>query len=57
MVLDFGRDEYKLSEAQLQELAEKVRVGDLTSVLKAWEQDIKVSDGSCNVRYTSASSY
>lgn len=42
MVLDFGRDEYKLSEAQLAELGTRVREGDLTAVLKAWEQDIKV---------------
>ncbi|ORY61909.1 ATP synthase regulation protein NCA2-domain-containing protein [Leucosporidium creatinivorum] len=41
MVLDFGRDEYKLSEAQLAELGTRVREGDLTAVLKAWEQDIK----------------
>jgi len=42
MVLDFGRDEYKLSESQLAELGTRVREGDLTAVLKAWEQDIKV---------------
>ncbi|KAL8283259.1 hypothetical protein RQP46_006037 [Phenoliferia psychrophenolica] len=41
MVVDFGRDEHKLSEDQLRELAEKVRVGDLTSVLRVWEKDIK----------------
>ncbi|GAA5890925.1 hypothetical protein JCM5296_001229 [Sporobolomyces johnsonii] len=41
MVVDFGRDEYHLSPEQLSELAEKVRVGDLTPVLKAWEKDIK----------------
>lgn len=42
MVLDFGRDEYKLSDVQLSELSKRVREGDLTAVLKAWEQDIKV---------------
>lgn len=42
MVLDFGRDEYKMSEVQLAELGKRVREGDLTAVLKAWEQDIKV---------------
>lgn len=40
--MDFGRDEYKMSEEQLKELANKVRVGDLTDVLRVWEQDIKV---------------
>lgn len=41
MVVDFGRDEYKMTEPQLVELAGKVRNGDLTAVLQAWEQDIK----------------
>ncbi|KAK4058676.1 Nuclear control of ATPase protein 2 [Microbotryomycetes sp. JL221] len=41
MVVDFGREQYKLPDAQLQELAQKVRDGNLTTVLKAWEQDIK----------------
>lgn len=42
MVVDFGRDEHKLGPDQLKDLAEKVRVGDLTSVLRVWEKDIKV---------------
>lgn len=42
MVVDFGRDTYGLSGNQLTELAEKVKVGDLTSVLRVWEADIKV---------------
>ncbi|SCV66999.1 BQ2448_5645 [Microbotryum intermedium] len=41
MVIDFGRDEYKLSEAQLGDLKDKVRAGDLTPVLKAFEHDLK----------------
>ncbi|KDE06683.1 hypothetical protein MVLG_03029 [Microbotryum lychnidis-dioicae p1A1 Lamole] len=41
MVIDFGRDEYKLSEAQLVDLRDKVRAGDLTPVLKAFEHDLK----------------
>ncbi|GAA5932912.1 Nca2p [Sporobolomyces koalae] len=41
MVVDFGRDEYHLSGPQLDQLAQQVRSGDLTSVLKAWEKDIK----------------
>lgn len=43
MVLEFGKDQYNLSPSELQELSEKVKVGDLTSVLKVWEKDIKVS--------------
>ena len=43
MVVDFGRDEYHLSGPELDVLTEKVRSGDLTTVLKAWEKDIKVS--------------
>jgi hypothetical protein len=43
MVVDFAKDEYHLSGPELDALAEKVRSGDLTTVLKAWEQDIKVS--------------
>ncbi|GAA5911153.1 Nca2p [Sporobolomyces salmoneus] len=41
MVVDFARDEYHLSGPELEGLAQKVRSGDLTTVLKAWEQDIK----------------
>lgn len=41
MVLDFGRSEYKLDDAQLVQLAAKVRSGDLTDILKAWEKDIQ----------------
>jgi ATP synthase regulation protein NCA2 len=42
MVADFARDEYKLDDAQVATIMQKVREGDLTMVLKAWEQDIKV---------------
>ncbi|GAA5830250.1 hypothetical protein JCM3766R1_002840 [Sporobolomyces carnicolor] len=41
MVVDFARDEYRLSDRELDALAQKVRSGDLTTVLRAWEQDIK----------------
>ncbi|GAA5911094.1 hypothetical protein JCM6882_006874 [Rhodosporidiobolus microsporus] len=41
MVLDFARDEYRLPADELAALSEKVRSGDLTPVLKAWEKDIK----------------
>jgi nuclear-control-of-ATPase protein 2 len=58
MVVEFGRDEYKMGDEELRLLGEKVRQGDLTSVLKVWEQDIKVcffdffviSGGSCASR-------
>lgn len=42
MVVDFARDEYKLGPEQLQVLAQQVRAGDLTPVLRVWEEDIKV---------------
>lgn len=41
MVVDFGRDQYGLTGDQLTELAQKVKVGDLTTVLRVWEEDIK----------------
>ncbi|KAG0660854.1 Nuclear control of ATPase protein 2 [Rhodotorula mucilaginosa] len=41
MVVDFARDEYKLGPEQLQVLAQQVRAGDLTPVLRVWEEDIK----------------
>ncbi|GAA6029442.1 hypothetical protein JCM8097_003681 [Rhodosporidiobolus ruineniae] len=41
MVLDFARDEYKLPPDELAALGEKVRAGDLTPVLRAWEKEIK----------------
>lgn len=42
MVVDFGRDEYKLSGTELEALRAQVRDGDMTAVLRAWEKDIKV---------------
>jgi nuclear-control-of-ATPase protein 2 len=42
MVADFARDQYKLDDAQVETVMRRVREGDLTMVLKAWEQDIKV---------------
>ncbi|BGP45863.1 Nuclear control of ATPase protein 2 [Rhodotorula kratochvilovae] len=41
MVVDFARDEYALSADELAVLGDRVRAGDLTAVLKAWEKDIK----------------
>lgn len=42
MVVDFARDEYRLGPEELQRLAEQVKAGDLTPVLRVWEEDIKV---------------
>ncbi|GAA5922601.1 hypothetical protein JCM3775_005789 [Rhodotorula graminis] len=41
MVVDFARDEYGLGGVELETLRDRVRAGDLTAVLKAWEKDIK----------------
>jgi hypothetical protein len=42
MVAQFGRDHYNLSDDQLAQLTIQVREGDLSSVLKAYEEAIKV---------------
>ena len=42
MVAQFGRDHYHLSEAEIAQLSSQVREGDLSSVLKAYEEAIKV---------------
>ncbi|GAA6004988.1 Nca2p [Rhodotorula paludigena] len=41
MVVDFARDQYRVEGGELAQLRERARQGDLTTVLKAWEQDIK----------------
>ncbi|KLT44268.1 NCA2-domain-containing protein [Cutaneotrichosporon oleaginosum] len=41
MVLDFGRDVYKLDDAQLKALRIKVEAGDMEEVLKAYENEIR----------------
>ncbi|KAA1067025.1 Nuclear control of ATPase protein 2 [Puccinia graminis f. sp. tritici] len=41
MVVEFGRDKLKWSEEELSKLSESVKEGNLTSVLKVWEQEIK----------------
>lgn len=43
MVAQFGRDHYNLSDDQLAQLTSQVREGDLSSVLKAYEEAIKVT--------------
>jgi hypothetical protein len=44
MVAQFGRDHYHFSEDEIQLLTNQVREGDLSSVLKAYEDAIKVSE-------------
>jgi nuclear control of ATPase protein 2 len=44
MVAEFGRDHYHFTEEQVAQLSSQVREGDLSSVLKAYEEAIKVSD-------------
>ncbi|KAH9468578.1 hypothetical protein Pst134EA_009113 [Puccinia striiformis f. sp. tritici] len=41
MVVEFGRDKLKWKEDDLAKLSESVKEGNLTSVLKVWEQEIK----------------
>lgn len=41
MVVDFGRDVYHLDSAQLSVLEQKVKEGDMESVLKAYEKEIQ----------------
>ena len=41
MVVDFDREVYKYSGLQLEDAGKRVREGDLTEVLRAWERDIK----------------
>jgi nuclear-control-of-ATPase protein 2 len=41
MVVDFGRDVYKLDDAQLEALRAKVQSGDMEEVLKAYENEIR----------------
>ncbi|PLW36159.1 hypothetical protein PCANC_16666 [Puccinia coronata f. sp. avenae] len=41
MVVEFGRDKLKWTEDELSTLSKSVKEGNLTSVLKVWEQEIK----------------
>jgi nuclear-control-of-ATPase protein 2 len=43
MVLDLGRDYYKLSGPELDALGQKVRSGDMEQVLRVYEQEMQVS--------------
>lgn len=45
MVLAFARDHYQLSPNDAEQLMTKVRDGDLSVVLKAYEKEIKVRMG------------
>lgn len=41
MALSLGKDKLSLNDTQLQQLAEQIRQGDLTPVLRIYEEDIK----------------
>ncbi|KAH8925927.1 NCA2-domain-containing protein [Atractiella rhizophila] len=41
MVVDFARENYNVSQSELDEIGRKVKEGDITTVLTAWEKDIK----------------
>ncbi|KAI8450962.1 ATP synthase regulation protein NCA2-domain-containing protein, partial [Phakopsora pachyrhizi] len=42
MAIDFGREKFKWNKDKLSQVAQKVREGNLTIVLKVWEQEIEV---------------
>lgn len=42
MVVEFGREKLKWTDEELSNLSKSVKEGNLTSVLKVWEQEIKV---------------
>ena len=42
MVIDFAKKNYNLTEEQFAELAEEVREGDLSIVLRAYEIELQV---------------
>lgn len=41
MVAEFARDHYQLAEDQVGDLMSRVREGDMSMVLKAYEEEIK----------------
>ena len=41
MVLDFGRDYYRMDSAQLAQLDTRILHGDMTDVLKVYEKEIE----------------
>jgi nuclear-control-of-ATPase protein 2 len=43
MVLDLGRDYYKLSGPKLDALGERVKAGDMEQVLRVYEQEMQAS--------------
>lgn len=43
MVMDLGRDYYKLSGPALEALGDKVRTGDMEEVLRVYEKEMQVS--------------
>ncbi|KAI8445921.1 ATP synthase regulation protein NCA2-domain-containing protein [Phakopsora pachyrhizi] len=42
MAIDFGREKFKWNKDKLSQVTQKVREGNLTIVLKVWEQEIEV---------------
>ncbi|CAH7682904.1 nuclear control of ATP synthase 2 [Phakopsora pachyrhizi] len=42
MAIDFGREKFKWNKDKLSQVAQKFREGNLTIVLKVWEQEIEV---------------
>lgn len=45
MVLDLGRDYYKLDGPQLETLRNQVAAGDMEQVLKVYEKELQVGSG------------
>lgn len=41
MAVDLSRDRLSLNESEVQQLSERIRQGDLTPVLRIYEEDIK----------------
>jgi len=42
MVLDFGKQHYKMDAADLQALSDAARNGDISAVMRAYEHELKV---------------
>lgn len=42
MVLDFGKQHYRMSSEQLEALSQATLNGDISTVMRAYEQDMKV---------------
>lgn len=42
MVMDLGRDYYKMSGQELDALGDRVKQGDMTEVLRVYEKELQV---------------